>query len=485
MNGRVVSQLLARLYGVLAVAMLASAPWAWTDPDGRGAVGLGLAASVAVVLAATLILLGRGGGGTVRVRDALAVVTIGWTSAGLLGCIPFLYSGAIPHFHDAIFETVSGFTTTGSSILDRPADLPRALQFWRMTSHWLGGLGIVVLFVALFPQLGVGAKHLFKSEVPGPITEGLRPKVKQTAMMLWWIYVALTAIEALLLWLAGMTPFDAITHAMSNLATGGFSTNNNSVGGFDSPTIEWIVCAFMYLAGINFALHYAVLYGRPKRLLRDGEWRAFTSIVVVTLLFIATLLVLSRQGAAAEPMTALREATFQVLAISTTTGFGTADYQAWPFACQVAIAGLMIVGGSAGSTSGGMKMSRLVIVAKAALIELAHHARPHTVRAVKIGTSPIQSDVIRKVFGYCTIFGVTVFVGAVVLALQGVDLATSFTATLTCVSNVGPAFGSVGPTDTFSHLPANGKVVLAGMMLLGRLEFFTVLALLLPSTWKQ
>ena len=257
--------------------MASAIPWGWDSPDRGGALGLAIGAGLALLLAVVLAMVGRRAELTVRLRDALVVVTLGWLSAALLGAIPYMVTGAIPQLHDALFETISGFTTTGSTILTDIEALPKGLHFWRISTQWLGGLGIVVLFVALFPQLGVGAKHLFKSEVPGPITEGLRPKIKETAMALWWIYVAITALEALLLWLAGLSVFEALLHAMSTMATGGFSTRATSIASFESPLVEWIIILFMYLAGVNFALHYAALGGRFNVFVRNGEWRVYTA----------------------------------------------------------------------------------------------------------------------------------------------------------------------------------------------------------------
>ncbi|MGM0576955.1 MAG: TrkH family potassium uptake protein [Myxococcota bacterium] len=482
MNYGLAAKLLARLFWVLALAMLTAIPWGWAAEDHGGAEGLATAAGLSIVLGGILALFGRRADETMRIRDALLVVTAGWLFAGVLGALPYVIDGAIPKFHDAFFETVSGFTTTGSTILRDIEALPRALHFWRITAHWLGGLGIVVLFVALFPQLGVGAKHLFKSEVPGPITEGLRPKIKHTAMFLWWIYVGLTATEALLLWLVGMTPFDAVAHAMSNLATGGFSTRGASIAAFDSPAIEWIICLFMYLAGVNFALHYAALSGRLRQSLRDGEWRVYTGVVIFFTV-VVSVWILPLHGGDVE--TAVRKALFQVLAIATTTGFGTDDFEVWPIFPQFILVALMFVGGSAGSTAGGMKISRIVILVRTALIEVGQTVRPHAVRAVKVGRTAIRGDVLKQVYAFAVLFPATVMLCTLVVAFHGVDMVTSFSAALTCVGNVGPGFGDVGPTDNFAFLPASAKLVLTFGMILGRLEFFTVLALLLPSTWRR
>lgn len=462
--------------------MASAIPWGWDSPDHGGAVGLATGAGLALLLAMVLGMVGRRAELTVRLRDALVVVTLGWLSAGLLGAVPYMVTGAIPHLHDALFETISGFTTTGSTILTDIEGLPKGLHFWRIATQWLGGLGIVVLFVALFPHLGVGAKHLFKSEVPGPITEGLRPKIKETAMALWWIYVAITLLEALLLWLAGLEVFEALVHAMSTMATGGFSTRASSVAAFDSPLVEWIISLFMYLAGVNFALHYAALSGRMRSFLRDGEWRAYTAIVVLSSCVI-TLLILPGMNGEFEP--ALRAATFQVLAIVTTTGFGTVDFDLWPVLAKVMIIGLMFIGGSAGSTAGGMKMSRILVLMKCAVIELAHTVRPHAVRVVKIGRSAVRDDVLKQIMAFAVLFFCTVAACTVWLAALEVELITAFTAALTCVANVGPGLSDVGPTLNFAEIPASGKLILSVGMILGRLEFLTVLALLLPSTWRR
>jgi trk system potassium uptake protein TrkH len=467
---------------VLAVAMAAAIPWGWDSPGRGGAAGLATGAVIALVLALGLGLIGRRAELTVRLRDALVVVTLGWLSAGFLGAIPYVVTGAIPALHDAFFETISGFTTTGSTILTDIESLPRGLHFWRITTQWLGGLGIVVLFVALFPQLGVGAKHLFKSEVPGPITEGLRPKIKQTAMALLGIYVAITGLEAFLLWLAGLDVFDALLHAMSTMATGGFSTRANSIAAFESPLVEWIICLFMYLAGVSFALHYAALGGRFNIFVRDGEWRVYTGILVGCCLVVTVLLL---PGLGGDFETALRKATFQVLALGTGTGFTTADYDAWPVLAKVILMGLMFIGGSAGSTAGGMKVSRVMVLLKCAVIELAHTVRPHAVRVVKIGRSAVRDDVLKQIMAFAVLFVCTVLVCALWLSALGMDLVTSFTAALSCVANVGPAFADVGPSLNFAAIPPSGKVLLSIGMILGRLEFLTVLALLLPSTWRR
>lgn len=485
MNLHVASALLSRLFAVLAVAMVLCLPWSIADGDWPPAQALGISAGLAFATAALLARLARGGDQTLRVRDALFIVSVGWFAAGALGALPYWFAGdrGIPAFHDAFFETISGLTTTGSTILtgDQITELPRSLHAWRMMTHWLGGIGIVVIFVALFPQLGVGAKHLFKSEVPGPITEGLQPKIKQTALTLFWIYVGLTTAETVLLSFTDMSVYEALLHSMSTMATGGFSTHADSITGYDSVAIETIIIVFMYLAGINFGLYYIALRGRGDIVFRDIEWRAYTLIVVGASVFIA-LLLLDRHG---DFPTAMRKSAFQVLSVVTTTGFASDDFEVYPVLAQVLIVGLLFCGGMAGSTAGGMKVSRIVIMVKSALIELAGTVRPHAVRAVRLGRSAVGSDVLKQVFTFSLLFLLTAWFGAIWLAGLGVDLTTAITAGLTATANVGPGLGEVGPTDNFAFIPASGKYVLTVCMVLGRLEFFTVLALLLPSTWRR
>ena len=472
---------MARLFAVLALAMIACIPLSWLEGDGRGDQALAASATLAFAAAWIAYYAGRGADPTLRVRDAVFFVTVGWFAAGVLGALPYFLSGSVHDFHDAFFETVSGFTTTGSTILRDIPSLPAGLHAWRMTTHWLGGIGIVVIFVALFPQLGVGAKHLFKSEVPGPITEGLRPKIKNTALALFWIYVGLTAAEGVLLWIADMSPFEAILHAFSTMATGGFSTRAGSVGEFGSPAIEWIISLFMYLAGVNFALYFGALSGRLRDVFRDFEWRTYTLLVGAVALAVAVW-ILPLHG---DAETALRKATFQTLAIATTTGFGTDDFDVYPPLCKVLIVGLMFVGASAGSTAGGMKVSRVIIMFKALVGELAHVVRPHTVTAVKLGRTVVRADVIKQVFAFSLMYAFTAFVGAAWVAGLGVDFVTAMSAALTCTANVGPGFAGVGPNLNFADIPVSGKYVLTVCMILGRLEFYTVVALLLPSAWRR
>lgn len=483
MNHKLAALLLARLFGLLAFVMGAiCVPWSWYEGDIAGARALGAGAVIAAALTATLWWIGRHADRTLRIRDALVVVTLGWFGAGLLGALPYFLSGAIPRFHDAYFESVSGFTTTGSTILTNIEALSQGMHLWRMLTHWLGGIGIVVIFVALFPQLGAGAKHLFRSEVAGPITEGLRPKIKQTALVLSVIYVGLTVIETVLLAeVGGMNYFEAVLNSMSNIGTAGFSTRNASIGGFESATIEWIVIVFMYLAGVNFALYFAALSGRLGTPFKNFEWRVYTAIVLFTTIVMTVWL----YPLYPDLHDTVRNALFQVLAICTTTGFSTADYELWPAGCQVLLVMLMIAGGSAGSTAGGMKISRVIIMAKAAFNEVRHEVHPHAVSAVKLGRSPIGHDVIRQTFGFAFLWVATALIGSFLVALTGVDFFTALAAGLTCTANVGPGFGEVGPAENFASIPAAGKYVLTVCMVLGRLEFYTVLALFLRSTWRR
>lgn len=482
MNLGVSAHLLARLFAVLALAMLTCIPWGWDEPDHGGASSLFVSSGITFAVSLLLLALGRNAEKTVRVREGLFVVSVGWFGAAALSALPFVIDGVIPAFWSAFFEASSGLTTTGASVLTDVEATPRCLLMWRAVMHWLGGGGTVVIFVVLFPQLGVGAKHLFKSEASGPITEGLRPKIKHTALLVWWIYNGLTAANALLLWIAGMSVFDAVAHAMATVATGGFSTRNASVASFESPLIEWITCGFMLLGGTNFALHYAALTGRFRAYVRDEEFRAYMFICALATLACAVV-ILPRHGGDLEE--ALRTSAFQVLSISTSTGFATADTTTWPVSLQFVLIFLTVVAACAGSTSGGLKVIRLVLLAKGAFVELYHTARPHAVQAVKLGRSAVRGETLREVHAVAALYGATALFTTAWLTVHGVDLVTAFSATVACISNVGPGFGLAGSMANFAFFTEDAKAVLGVAMLLGRLEFITVLALLLPATWRR
>jgi trk system potassium uptake protein TrkH len=417
-----------------------------------------------------------------RPKEGFAIVTFGWLAFSAFGSLPFLISGTIPSVTDAFFETMSGFSTTGATILTDIEVLPHGVLFWRSLTHWIGGMGIIVLSLAILPFLGIGGMELFKAEVPGPVADKLTPRVTETAKILWGVYVIITAAEVGLLLLGGMDLFESLCHAFGTMATGGFSTRNASIGAYDSAYIDYVITFFMILAGTNFALHYRFLRGDFRAYLRSPEFMFFLSIIGIAVAIIGVDTFSHHYGDTA--LTA-RNTLFQVVSIVTTTGFGTADYEEWSFASQFVLFVLMFLGGCAGSTGGGMKIIRIHVLVKFVFNEITHLLHPHAVRPVRIGSNAIPRDVVQNVVGFFITFILLFIAGVLIMAALGLDMATSFGAVAATINNIGPGLGGVGPTDNYAHIPAVGKWVLAFLMLVGRLEVFTVIILFSPSYWRK
>jgi len=416
------------------------------------------------------------------VRDGFAVVTFGWIFFALFGALPFLLSGAIPSVVDAVFETMSGFTTTGATILTDIEGQAESILFWRALTHWLGGMGIIVLSLAILPMLGVGGMQLFKAEVPGPTADRLKPRIQDTAKLLWGVYVLLTAVETVLLMLGGMTFLDAICHAFATMATGGFSTRNASVGAYDSAFIDWVITLFMFLAGANFFLHFQALRGRLREYFRSEEFLAYTFL---TLGSVALLVCFNFSGVYESLLDNLRYSAFQAASILTTTGFGTADYELWPVFCQYLLVFLMFIGGCAGSTGGGMKVARVLLLIKHAQVAIFRLIHPRAVRLVKLGALPVDKEVMQAILGFFALYMGIFVIASFLLAATGLDLVSAGASVVATLGNVGPGIGSVGPIDNYSHIAPFGKTILVACMLLGRLELFTVLVLFFPSFWRK
>jgi len=438
----------------------------------------------------------------VRVREGFAIVALAWFVLSLVGGLPFVLGGVLDAFSDAFFETMSGFTTTGATILggaNTPAieDIPKAFLFWRSLTHWLGGMGVIVLMLAIMPILGVGGMQLFKAEVPGPSADKLTPRVRETAKRLWYIYVGITGVQVVLLSPA-MGFFDAVNHAFATMATGGFSTQNGSVADYNSAYVDWVIALFMFLAGVNFALHFRLLRGQAVTVFKDTECRVYTGIVlgagllltlgtwqpIVALLPQATNVAGAFEGYASFPE-ALRYGVFQALAIITTTGFGTADYEVWPPLAVTVIFLLFFVGGMAGSTGGGVKVIRHVLVFKNSFKEIHQLIHPQAVIPIRLGDHVVPKDVMRNVLSFLILYIATITFGILVMALLGFDLLSAVGVSISSVGNIGPAFGTFGPTENYAHLPAVGKWVMAILMMAGRLEIFTVLILFVPAFWRR
>jgi len=415
-----------------------------------------------------------------RARDGFLVVSLGWILASLFGALPYVLGDLLSPV-DAIFESVAGFTTTGSTTMADIEAMPRSILLWRAITQWLGGMGIIVFALAILPLLGIGGMQLFKAEMPGPTADKLQPRIAETARRLLFVYVGFTVADAVALMIAGLSPYDAVCHALTNVSTGGFSTRNASVGAFDSPAVEWIVIFFMLCGGINFALHYRLLQGHFRRVLGDTEIRYFLGLVAVAAVAVAVML----SGAGQEPDRELRTALFQVVAIITTTGYGTADFDAWPVLSHVFLLLLMVLGGMAGSTSGGVKDLRVILGFRVLRSTIARSIHPHSLTVVKYAGEAVPLDVLAGVWSFLTAYVTLALLATAVMAASGFDLVSSASAALTALGNVGPGLGAVGPTETFADVPAHAKLVLVFCMLAGRLEIFTVLMLLVPEFWRR
>lgn len=485
MNYRRIGRLLGILLMVLAACMATALIWTWyfSEPDSTVAF-IGSSATT-FVFGGAMWWWGRHEAGTILRSEAILLVALSWLLLGVFGGLPYLFDGAFTNPADAYFETISGFTTTGSTVMTDIAGHSRGLHWWRSLTHWLGGMGIIVLFVAIFPQLGVGGKFLFKSEVPGPITEGLKPKIKQTAATLYWIYFTFTAAESLILWLVcDMSLHDAICHAFATMATGGFSTQNGSIADYDSATVDYVITAFMVLAGINFSLYYGVIRGRISALFRDVELRVYFGLILVATV-VVTLSIWNLDPRHDSLLESFRYAIFQVVAIITTTGFGTDDFSIWPPMAQLLLVCLMFVGGMAGSTAGGMKIIRFIVVFKAIYAEIYRVFRPQAVLSVRVGRSVIPRETTTAILGFFAI-GILVFAGAsLYMSFLGMDLISATTSVAATLFNIGPGLAQVGSVENFAFIPTSGKMVLSFCMILGRLEFLTILVLLLPEFWKR
>lgn len=413
-------------------------------------------------------------------RDGFLVVGGAWFLISLVGAIPYLVAGALGPI-DAIFESVSGITTTGSTVIGDVTVLPKALLLWRAMSQWLGGMGIILFTIAILPLLGIGGMQLFKAEVPGPVADKIQPRLANTARSLWGIYLGFTALEWLLLKLAGMTGYEALCHSFTTLATGGFSTRNTSVGEFGSPLIEWIIVFFMLMAGINFVLHYKVMAGRGREVFKDAELRYFLGVIGVVTAVMTAVVYEPAEGF----FTALRLAAFQTVSLITTTGYATVDFEQWPALALMIVVILLTLGGMSGSTGGGIKSLRSFLAFRSLRVTLHRLIHPHAIRPVKYGGVVVEESVLSGIWAFLTAYILLAFFGALVVAAHGYDPLTSLTASLTAIGNVGPGLGQVGAYDNFSHFPGLVKLTLSVLMLFGRLEIFTLLALLTREFWRK
>ncbi|MBN1340288.1 MAG: TrkH family potassium uptake protein [Bacteroidales bacterium] len=429
----------------------------------------------------TLWLLTRKSKKNVSKREGYIIVSFTWVVISLFGSLPYLLSGAIPSFTDAFFETISGFTTTGATILSDIEALPKGILFWRSLTHWIGGMGIIVLSVAILPLLGIGGMQLFVAEMPGITHDKLHPRITDTAKRLWGLYVALTFAQVLLLMLGGMDLFNSLCHSFSTLATGGFSTQNDSIAGY-SGYIQYVIIIFMIFAGTNFTLHYLGFRGKFCDIWKNEEYRYYISFTFAFAILIAVLLMIF---SGSPPEKAFRDSLFQVVSIVTTTGFITSDYLLWPSFLWFFIFLLMFVGGSAGSTGGGIKVARQILLFKNSALELKRLIHPQAIIPVRFNGRAVSQNILFKVMAFFLFYLLIFFAGTFIMSLIGLDFQTAVGSTVATLGNIGPGIGLVGPVFNYGFIPDSGKWVLSFLMLLGRLELFTILILFSPSFWKK
>ena len=491
-------EIIANLMGVLLLFnggfMLLSSLVSLLTHDGV-TFELTLSAFFVLFLGVFIMLLSRNHTIQIQKREGYIIVSFGWVLMSLSGMLPYLFTGVIPDISSAFFETMSGYTTTGSTILNDIESVPKGILFWRSTTHWIGGMGIIVLAIAILPLLGIGGMQLFAAEAPGPSSDKLHPRITDTAKRLWFIYVGYTLAETILLSVAGMSFFDAINHAMSTLSTGGFSTKNNSVAHWNNtPIIQYIITFFMLIAGTNFVLSYFAFTGKIRKIFRDQEFKFFMTFIGISTLIVAlvlynnvdlTLSSFDHPQIFGTLESSFRHAFFQVVAVITTTGFVTADFTAWTPFLTIVFFGLMFMGGSAGSTSGGVKGVRHMLMIKSGFLEFKRALHPNAILQPRHNGSILKEEVVYNIYAFFILYLLSFIFGALVFGALGLDFESAIGVAASSLGNVGPALGSYGPAFSYSELPEFGKWWASFLMLLGRLELFTVLILFTPFFWKK
>lgn len=445
-----------------------------------------ITSAVCLILGVFLFFSGRNASPVIGKREGLIIVTGIWVVFSFIGFLPYWLSGSIPSFTDAYFETMSGYTTTGASILNDIESIPKSILYWRSLTQWIGGLGIIVISIALLPIFGFSSVQLFSAEATGPTKDKIHPKMSETAKRLLGIYIVFTISEMLLLLLAGMGWFDAVNHSFTTMATGGFSTKQASIGYWDSPLIQYIIIFFMFCAGVNFSLFYFLLKGKPLKFRENEEFRVYIiATIIFTSLIAISIAITSGIHTFEQVERTIRDSLFTVVSIITTTGYGTIDYMTLqPFVWLIIII-LMLIGASAGSTAGGMKLVRVILVFKYAYYEFKRIIHPNAVFPVKYNNFLVRSEVITRVLSFIILYFIIILLGAIVLAFSGMGFIESFSGMITCLSDVGPGLGSIGPSGNFADIPIFSKWFLAFVMLVGRLEVFTVLVIFTPVFWKR
>lgn len=493
-NFKIICHFLAVLLVFNGFFMLAASAMSLYFEDGV-TTGIFSAGILTLSVGSVIFLLTKNHKKEIKKRDGYIIVTFGWLIMAFSGTLPYVLTGVIPNFTNAFFETMSGFTTTGATILNEIESLPKSILFWRSLTHWIGGMGIIVLAIAILPLLGIGGMQLFAAEAPGPSSDKLHPRITDTAKRLWLIYFSYTLIQTLLLQLAGMSLFDAVNHSMSTLSTGGFSTKNASLAHWnDIPAIQYITIVFMFLAGTNFVLSYFAFKGKFSKIFRDEEFRLYGIFILIFTLIVAVIVYFHADfltSSIAHPEVygsleaTIRHSLFQVLAIVTTTGFVTADYTMWTPFLTMFFFGLMFLGGSAGSTSGAMKIVRHLITIKNGILEFKRVFHTHAVLPVRYNERAIPQSIVFNILAFFIFYILLFIIGVAVFSFLGLDFQTALGGAASTLGNVGPALGDLGPVYSYDMLPTLGKWWATFLMLVGRLELFTVLILLTPFFWRN
>lgn len=413
-------------------------------------------------------------------REAFATVAFGWLTVTIFGTIPFIISGISPI--NALFESMAGFTATGATILNNIESHSKSILFWRSMIQWIGGMGIIVLFIAILPKLNIGSRHLFRAEVPGLKEEKIKPRIRETAKILWMVYLLISSLQIAMLYLAGMSIYDAIVHTFTTIGSAGFSPYGESIVAFNSPLIEAIITLFMFIAGVNFVLLYRTFYIDHTSIFRDEEFKFYTAIILTAT---AVLILTLRYGIAADPFTCLRYALFQVVSIITTTGFASVDFNLWPDSSRIVLVFMMFIGGCAGSTSGGPTVVRVLLLLKYANGELFKFIHPRAVKPIKFNGKVVPAEIIHQVISFMVIYFLIFVISTFFISLMNVDIVTAFTASIATLGNVGPGLNLVGPMSSYNCMPSLAKLIMIMNMWIGRLEVFTVMVLFTPEFWKK
>jgi len=478
-NLRVILNILGLLLLIEGISMLLPLGVALYYGEGD-AFALAVSSGISILLGALAWFLTQRSDKTISKREGYIIVSIVWIVFSLFGALPFIISGYIPSFTDAFFETISGFTTTGASILNDIESFPHGLLFWRSMTQWLGGMGIIVLSLAILPIFGIGGMQLFVAEVPGPTPDKFHPRVKETAKRLWFIYVIFTISETILLLFGDMNLFDATCHSFTTMATGGYSTKQASIAAF-SPYVQYIITLFMFLAGTNFALSYYGFHFQFNKVFKNEEFRFYAGFLLGFTILITTMLWFGNFLPFEE---SFRHAVFQVVSITTTTGFITTDYLQWAPFLVVIVFMLMFLGGSGGSTGGGIKIVRVALLIKNSALELKRLIHRNAVLPVRLNKKTIDPQIITNVLAFVVLYMMLLAGSTIVMSAMGYDLDSSLGAVAATLGNIGPGIGAVGPVENYAHMPVFGKWFLSFLMLVGRLELFTVLILFSPAFWK-